>query len=124
MYTEKIFSYGTLQFESVQLATFGRKLKGKEDVLSQFNLTTLEIKDANVVATSGENKHPIISYTGDAKDQVSGKVFDLSQEELMQADSYEVSDYKRIKVQLNSGVYAWVYVNAECSFEKNLTLGA
>ncbi len=30
---EKLFSYGTLQYEAVQLDTFGRKLDGKKDKL-------------------------------------------------------------------------------------------
>lgn len=115
---EKIFSYGTLQFENVQIASFGRKLDGCKDILSKFELSTLEIKDDAVVATSGENIHPIITYTGDPKHQVIGTVFEISSEELMQADLYEVSDYKRIKVQLDSGVFAWVYVNAEIITDK------
>lgn len=119
MYQEKIFSYGTLQFENVQIANFGRKLDGCKDVLSKFELSNLEIKDPDVVATSGENIHPIITYTGNPEHQVRGTVFEISFQELMQADSYEVSDYKRIKVQLDSGVFAWVYVQAEISAGKD-----
>ncbi|ARB92987.1 gamma-glutamylcyclotransferase [Legionella longbeachae] len=118
MYHEKIFSYGTLQFENVQIANFGRKLDGCKDILSEFELSTLEIKDPDVVATSGEKIHPIITYTGNPEHQVIGTVFEISFEELIQADSYEVSDYKRIKVQLDSGVFAWAYVNAEISTDK------
>ncbi|MBA2649275.1 MAG: gamma-glutamylcyclotransferase [Legionella sp.] len=109
MYTEKIFSYGTLQYESVQIANFGRRLTGTQDVLLGFELLTLEIKDPDVIAKSGENIHKIINYTKNANDTVSGVVFDISPSELIQADSYEVSDYKRIKVQLASGIWAWVY---------------
>jgi gamma-glutamylcyclotransferase (GGCT)/AIG2-like uncharacterized protein YtfP len=118
MYKEKIFSYGTLQFENVQIANFGRKLSGFKDVLSKFELANVEIKDPDVVATSGENIHPIITYTGNPEQQVVGTVYEISLEELMQADSYEGSDYKRIKVQLDSGVFAWVYVNAEIITDK------
>ena len=113
MYTEKIFSYGTLQYENVQIANFGRKLNGAEDTLPKFELSSLEIKDPNVIATSGKNVHPIIKYTGNPTHKVHGMVFAISPEELLQADSYEVSDYKRIKVQLNSGIFAWVYAAAE-----------
>lgn len=118
MYNEKIFSYGTLQFENVQIANFGRKLNGNKDVLSKFELSTLEIKDPDVIATSGENIHPMLTYTGNPEHRVIGTVFEISVEELMQADSYEVSDYKRIKVQLDSGVFAWAYVNAEINTDK------
>ncbi len=109
---EKLFSYGTLQYEAVQLATFGRKLEGSPDILTGFSLSWLTIKDPTVVETSGEAKHPIITFTGNSKDQVSGFVFNISQEELEQADSYEVDDYRRILVSLDSGIKAWVYVGS------------
>lgn len=112
MYVEKIFSYGTLQFEHVQIANFGRKLNGHKDSLSKFKQTDIEIKDSDVVATSGNHIHPIISYTGQSEDIVIGSVFEISAQELKQADTYEVSEYKRIKVQLDSGIFAWAYVNA------------
>lgn len=111
-YTEKLFSYGTLRYEAVQLATFGRKLTGNLDTLLGFNLSMVEIKDKGVVETSGDTAHPIITFTGNQTDQVPGFVFDISLEELKNADAYEVDDYKRISVQLQSGVNAWVYVNA------------
>jgi len=111
MNTEKLFSYRTLQYETVQLANFGRKLEGNKDQLPGFELSMLEITDPEVIATSGEATHPIITYTGNPQNCISGTVFDLSEEELRRADSYEVSDYKRIKVELSSGISAWVYVN-------------
>lgn len=43
-------------------------------------------------------------------DQVSGMVFTVSAEELLNADAYEVDDYHRIQVRLMSGETAWVYV--------------
>jgi gamma-glutamylcyclotransferase (GGCT)/AIG2-like uncharacterized protein YtfP len=107
---EKIFSYGTLQYEAVQLASFGRKLNGVSDSLLEFELLLLTISDPEVVAISGEADHPVIRYTGRTSDKVAGMVFELTPEELEQADTYEVADYKRIKVQLESGAFAWVYV--------------
>lgn len=111
MNTEKLFSYGTLQYENVQLSNFGRKLEGRKDQLPGFELTMLEITDPDVIATSGEAFHPIITFTGKSTNCVDGMVFDISEEELRRADAYEVSDYKRIKVKLSSGISAWVYVN-------------
>lgn len=111
MNTEKLFSYGTLQYETVQLANFGRRLKGNKDQLPGFELSMLEITDPEVIATSGEAFHPIITHTGNSTNCVDGMVFDISEEELIRADSYEVSDYKRIMVKLSSGISAWVYVN-------------
>lgn len=112
MKTEKLFSYGTLRYKSVQIATFGRELEGKTDRLTGFTLSFIKIQDPSVVATSGDEEHPIIAMTGDTSDYVEGVVFDITPAELAQADSYEVSDYKRIQVQLSSGIAAWVYVDA------------
>lgn len=111
MHNEKLFSYGTLRYEPVQLATFGRLLEGTPDILSGFSLSKIKITDSNVVETSGESEHPIVSFTGNIEDQIQGLVFDISKEELDKADAYEVDDYKRIQVELRSGIHAWVYVN-------------
>lgn len=110
--TELLFSYGTLQLESVQLATFGRRLTGAPDSLPGFARTLVEITDPNVLAASGETHHPIVAHTGNAADRVSGTVFEVTVEELANADAYEVDDYKRIAVTLSSGARAWVYVDA------------
>jgi len=108
----RLFSYGTLQYEKVQLDTFGRLLKGEADVLHCYKLSKIEIKDAEVLASSGETHHPIISFTGNVADSVKGMVFEITEAELQQADEYEVDDYKRISVQLESGKSAWVYISA------------
>jgi len=52
--TEFLFSYGTLQLEAVQLATFGRRLVGTSDALPGFEQSMFEIEDKDVVATSGK----------------------------------------------------------------------
>jgi hypothetical protein len=96
----------------VQLTTFGRKLTGQQDALVGYHLSSLQITDQAVIAASGEAVHPVLSYTGSNADKVEGVVFDITSEELVQADLYEVSDYKRIQVILCSGVSAWVYVKA------------
>ncbi|MFT4090593.1 MAG: gamma-glutamylcyclotransferase family protein [Asticcacaulis sp.] len=105
-----LFSYGTLQLEPVQLATFARLLGGEEDALSGWRMDMLEITDPEVLKTSGERFHPVAVKTGNAADKVAGKVFRITPEELAHADAYEVSDYKRIEVALTSGTTAWVYV--------------
>lgn len=107
-----LFSYGTLQLESVQLATFGRRLTGTTDGLSGFEQSLVKIEDPAVVATSGKTHHPMVRFTGCESDVVSGTAFEVTAEELQSADSYEVSDYKRVSVTLLSGVRAWVYVDA------------
>lgn len=112
MYSERLFSYGTLQLEAVQLSTFGRLLEGAGDVLPGFEQAMVLIEDAEVVATSGQTHHPILSFTGDTAHSVPGRVFCISPEELAQADRYEVAAYRRVSVTLASRQQAWVYVDA------------
>jgi gamma-glutamylcyclotransferase (GGCT)/AIG2-like uncharacterized protein YtfP len=109
--TELLFSYGTLQQEEVQLASFGRALHGEADALPGWRQEMVEITDPDVLAKSGKRFHPIV-MPGSAADRVNGTVFEISREELAAADRYEVSDYKRIAVTLVSGRAAWVYVKA------------
>lgn len=110
--TINLFSYGTLQFESVQLATFGRLLEGSDDAMPGYRKDMLEITDLAVIQTSGERFHPIVRLSDDPTDAVEGKVFSITRKELAAADKYEVSDYIRIEVTLRSGLSAWVYVRA------------
>lgn len=109
-YSEKLFSYGTLQYEQVQLTTFGRKLNGHQDKLIGYQLSQLQITNPEVIATSGEATHPVLIHTGIESDQVSGMVFDITLQELLQADSYEAADYKRVSAKLLSGLSVWVYI--------------
>ena len=113
--TEHLFSYGTLQLEAVQLATFGRHLAGRADRLPGFDVTLLEITDAAVLATSGLTHHPILLATGRPEHGVAGSVFALTPAELARADAYEVADYRRERVRLESGLEAWVYLDARAA---------
>lgn len=110
---QHLFSYGTLQLEAVQLATFGRPLVGRTDTLPGFARSMVKIEDAGVVATSGETHHPIVRHTGNQADCVPGMVFEVDEEDLRKADTYEVSDYRRVEVVLGSGLRSWVYVAAD-----------
>jgi gamma-glutamylcyclotransferase (GGCT)/AIG2-like uncharacterized protein YtfP len=109
--SELLFSYGTLQQESVQIAQFGRRLEGRADALAGWKQEMVEITDPDVLAKSGKRFHPIV-MPGAPGDQVPGMVFEISAEELAAADAYEVADYKRKAARLVSGLTAWVYVKA------------
>lgn len=110
--TELLFSYGTLQLEPVQLATFGRPLAGTPDALVGYALDRIPIRDPEIVATSGESHHRIVHHTGRPADRVAGVVFRITPAELARADAYEVDDYARVRTTLASGVECWVYVAA------------
>ena len=112
VHTEFLFSYGTLQLEAVQMATFGRQLAGTSDALGGFELVSLKIEDQTVVAISGKAHHTMAQFTGRASDVVSGTVFGLTPDEIRNADEYEVAAVKRVAVVLQSGVRAWAYVDA------------
>jgi len=66
-----LFSYGTLQLDAVQMATFGRLLVGKPDVLTGFEEASLEIEDQTVISISGKATHTIARFTGNASDTIS-----------------------------------------------------
>jgi len=55
---------------------------------------------------------PLVAFTGRESDTVAGTVFQITPQELQNADRYEVAAYKRIAVVLRSGARAWVYVDA------------
>jgi hypothetical protein len=111
--TENLFSYGTLQTEAVQLATFGRRLQGRPDVLIGYRLTTIPIEDKNIVSMTGTTHHRNVQFTGISSDIVEGTMFTVTKEELKEADAYEAADdFKRVVGQMGSGVKAWVYLNS------------
>ncbi len=110
---ERLFSYGTLRYASVQLATFGRLLTGVPAVLPGYRLEQVTITDPKVLHLSQEASHPILVASGKDCDRVEGMVFEVTSAELLQADAYEVADYKRISVNLLSAIQAWVYVQAK-----------
>jgi hypothetical protein len=107
-----LFSYGTLQQESVQLSTFGRVLRGYPDALVGFELSTMKIEDPAFVATSGKSQHAIVTFTGKDDSQVIGMVFEVTDTELAGADAYEPAGYERVMGTLASGKEAWVYARA------------
>ena len=105
-----LFSYGTLQKEQVQLETFGRLLTGEKDFLPNYKLDFVEITDAEVLRKSGEKFHPIIRFSGNPKHKVEGVLFEVTEEEILAADEYEVADYKRIETVFESGKVGFIYI--------------
>ena len=113
---KKLFTYGTLQQENVQLETFGRKLKGTKATLTSYVVSQIKIKDKNVIMVSGSNMHPILKFTGNILDEVHGTVFDITKNELVKADKYEVEEYHRVLIKLKSGQIAWAYTISKEDF--------
>lgn len=111
--TEFLFSYGTLQLEAVQMATFGRLLTGTSDALPGFEQVKLKIEDPAVIAVSATAEHTIARFTGRASDVLTGTVFCVTADDIANADKYEVDACERIAVTLRSGVRAWMYADAQ-----------
>ena len=111
--TEQLFSYGTLQIEAVQLATFGRRLAGQPDTLVGYRQVMIQIQDQDFVAKHGDQPQRNLHFTGKASDCVEGTVLALTKQELAQADAYEPVEYKRVRVQTKSGLHVWLYVSSE-----------
>jgi gamma-glutamylcyclotransferase (GGCT)/AIG2-like uncharacterized protein YtfP len=109
---EHLFSYGTLQQAEVQQANFGRLLDGAADALVGYRQDWVLITDPAVIAVSGSDRHPIVRHTADPSDRVAGTVFEVTAQELLAADDYEVDDYARVLVTLASGLSSWVYLAA------------
>ncbi len=105
-----LFSYGTLQLEKVQIENYGRILKGQKETLFGYKLDKLKITDIEVLKKSGKEFHPIAVKTGSPNDVIEGTIFEITEEELLSTDKYEVSDYKRVLETFLSGKKAWVYV--------------
>ncbi len=109
--SEYLFSYGTLQDEAVQLATFGRRLEGMADSLIGYRVTLLPIKDQGLLANAGHYRN--VELTGSHSDRVAGTVFAVTESELELADEYEkTADYVRVLVQLESSRTSWVYLHS------------
>ena len=99
-----LFSYGTLQRKDVQLATFGRELKGRKDSLPGY---------ARAITEAGGVLYYNIEPSSSPDDAVSGTVFEIAEKELAVADTYEKGiTYRRIFLKLQSGVEAWVYTQS------------
>ena len=111
--SELLFTYGTLQTEAVQLSLFGRRLDGKADALVGYRLRMIRIEDQEFVKASGSADHRNLEFSGDKNDFVEGTVFAVTRAELEHADAYEPAEYKRVLVQLRSGVNAWVYLQQQ-----------
>jgi gamma-glutamylcyclotransferase (GGCT)/AIG2-like uncharacterized protein YtfP len=106
-----LFSYGTLRQPEVQQAVFGRLLEGRGASIVGYAQEWLAISDPAVIEASGSDRHPLL-VPDPAAPPVAGTVFTLSPDDLLAADEYEVDDYERVLLPLDTGEEAWVYVFA------------
>jgi hypothetical protein len=107
-----LFSYGTLQQDAVQLAIFGRRLRGHPDELVGFEQGLFTVADPDFAARSGKPEHAIVRFNGRPESRVKGTALEVSESELAMADAYEPAGYERVSTMLASGNTAWVYAAA------------
>ena len=108
----RLFSYGTLQQEEVQVSTFGRKLEGEKDLLVGYEPSLVKIADPEVAKRLHKLHHDNVKKTDDEWSNVQGTVFEVTDAELAKADEFEARfNYKRVTLPLASGSEAWVYVH-------------
>jgi gamma-glutamylcyclotransferase (GGCT)/AIG2-like uncharacterized protein YtfP len=106
MKNETLFAYGTLNDPEIQLKLYQKKLKGKPDQLSEYYLSTVTQNENNIL-----NTYAIAIYSGKQSDIIPGMVYEITQQELEATDIYEGPEYKRVRVQLQSGLTAWIYTS-------------
>jgi gamma-glutamylcyclotransferase (GGCT)/AIG2-like uncharacterized protein YtfP len=95
---EHLFVYGTLMEPDVQKRVFGRTALGKPDTLTGYKKCSIRL---------GSSVYPIIK--SEAGSAVEGIVIEVTLAELKLIDRYETDVYRRKKVMLASGRWAWVY---------------
>lgn len=99
MSVEYLFSYGTLRDPDIQLAVIGRVIPGEPALLPDYRKAVLRVGDRDYPA--------VVPAPGDS---VAGVVLGVSPEELARMDAYETDAYTRVRVRLEKGREAWVYV--------------
>ncbi len=98
---EELFIYGTLRLPEIQLLIIGRKVEQIPDILKNYKITNIFIKETEYMALIPAEES-----------EINGAVITVTKDELERVDEYESEEYRRIKVTLESGKVTWVYVKA------------
>jgi gamma-glutamylcyclotransferase (GGCT)/AIG2-like uncharacterized protein YtfP len=99
---EILFTYGSLQWREVQLRIIGREVPMTADVLGGYRAEPRTFSDGT---------YPILLREEGGR--IEGKIMHITPPELARIDQYETDAYDRIRVTLESGLEAWVYVAPE-----------
>ncbi len=96
-----LFAYGTLCNQNVQILMFGRTLKSRSYVLEGYTLCRCDDGFYTVKEKAGS--------------RVAGKILDVTDEDLLIADEWElVPLYERKQMHGDAGEY-WVYIRSNIS---------
>jgi gamma-glutamylcyclotransferase (GGCT)/AIG2-like uncharacterized protein YtfP len=94
---ELLFVYGTLHEPAVQIRLIGHTVPSEPDTLGGYE-RDFSLLPPYPVAMPAENS------------EIDGHVLEITAEELILFDIYETEAYQRIRVTLQSGKEAWVYI--------------
>ena len=96
----------------MQLATYGRVLRGDPDELIDWVRTSIDVPGTHKAAAAGITHYANVEHAPGSGSRVSGTVFEITDAELAAADAYELdAEYIRVVAVLGSGQSAWVYVS-------------
>jgi len=111
-----VFSYGSLQQEAVQLAVYGRTLRGEPDALVDWACSLIEVPKGHKAASTGVTHYANVTFARDCGSRVAGTALELTDAELAASDEYErEAEYVRVMATLASGRRAWLYVSSRTS---------
>ena len=96
-----VFAYGTLKEAEIRRELLNRNVPAVKDGLPGFILEKICLDGI---------LYPIAVRDPYSKKTLHGEVFRVTLQEVRIIDDYESDAYKRIKVNLNSGRKAWLYV--------------
>lgn len=96
---EKLFAYGTLLEPEIQKQVFKKELRGVAGCLKGYEKFSVHIDSIQYS-----------SIKASPSSVVRGVVFEITEDDLNRADAYEGSEYERMKVLLENGECAWVYL--------------
>jgi gamma-glutamylcyclotransferase (GGCT)/AIG2-like uncharacterized protein YtfP len=99
--TNYIFVYGTLRLKSLRREILGHETLSVPARLKGFTTGSVLLDDI---------EYPIITKNPDSKETIEGEYFAVDEQDLEKLDAYESSAYRRIKVELENGIFALVYI--------------
>lgn len=107
-----LFSYDTLRSQDLQLQHYGRKLEGIEDTLSGYTLKDSTVNGVSMNRNSNTNSPQIAIKSQEKNGKIEGMVFEMTGEELVEADKMAAPNSIRILATTDAGVEVWVYVES------------
>ena len=98
----KIFSYGTLWKEDIQLSVFGRTFDVDQDMDY--------INGWDIIKVKMDGVYYNVAVEGDMSCVVMGAIVNVPDEFIKLVDKYEGREYKRIDIKTMTGTDCQIYV--------------